>query len=119
MSTISDARLVLGLGQQFTADELQAAWKTAALKAHPDAGGTDQAMAELNAARDLLAPLATTRTVRRPAAEKEHLLVISTSGEVFGPEGFSVGRCGSVAAAEKFCKNAGWAYQLSRELQAA
>lgn len=110
---------MLGLGQQFTADELQQAWKAAASTAHPDAGGTNEEMAQLNAARDLLAPLATTRTVKRPAAGREHLLVINASGEVFGPEGFSVGRCGSVAAAEKFCRNAGWAYQLSRELQAA
>lgn len=43
---------VLGLRPGASSDLVQAAYKTAAKTLHPDAGGSDEAMAELNAARD-------------------------------------------------------------------
>ena len=45
-------RTVLGLGPRPTPDEVQTAYREKAKAAHPDAGGSTAAMAELNAARD-------------------------------------------------------------------
>lgn len=58
--TTAAPRRLLGLPARkaFTEEELQQGWRTAAKAAHPDAGGSDAAMARLNAARDLLQPLA-------------------------------------------------------------
>lgn len=43
---------VLGIKPGATADEIERAWKMKALEAHPDRGGSDSAMARVNAARD-------------------------------------------------------------------
>lgn len=43
---------ILGVGMQATRTEILAAWRDKARTAHPDAGGSDAAMARLNAARD-------------------------------------------------------------------
>lgn len=43
---------VLGLRPGATADEIDAMYRVKAKAAHPDAGGSDEAMAELNDARD-------------------------------------------------------------------
>ncbi|MFA7250480.1 MAG: DnaJ domain-containing protein [Dehalococcoidia bacterium] len=43
---------VLGVSQSASRDEIQAAYRAAAKTAHPDAGGSDAAMAALNRARD-------------------------------------------------------------------
>ena len=43
---------VLGVSAKATRAEIQAAWHKAARTSHPDTGGTDAAMARLNAARD-------------------------------------------------------------------
>ncbi|WP_447724560.1 J domain-containing protein [Sphingomonas koreensis] len=43
---------VLGLGEHATLDQIKAAYRSLAAKAHPDQGGSDAAMARLNAARD-------------------------------------------------------------------
>lgn len=43
---------VLGVSAKATRAEIQAAWHKAARTCHPDTGGTDAAMARLNAARD-------------------------------------------------------------------
>lgn len=43
---------VLGVPSTATRDEIQAAYRAAAKTAHPDAGGSDAAMAALNRARD-------------------------------------------------------------------
>lgn len=45
---------VLGLRPGATRDEVEAMWKVKARAAHPDAGGSNEAMAALNAARDRL-----------------------------------------------------------------
>lgn len=47
-----DWRGILGLGPRPTIDEVEAAYKRLARKRHPDAGGSERAMAELNAARE-------------------------------------------------------------------
>lgn len=43
---------VLGVGMQATRAEIEAAYRAKAREAHPDTGGSDSAMARLNAARD-------------------------------------------------------------------
>lgn len=43
---------VLGVGEIASADEIRSAYRRLASKAHPDTGGSDAAMARLNAARD-------------------------------------------------------------------
>lgn len=43
---------VLGLAERATAEEIKAAYRAKARAAHPDSGGSDAAMARLNAARD-------------------------------------------------------------------
>lgn len=45
-------RQVLGLGDKPTRDEITAAYREKAKRAHSDTGGTDAAMTELNIARD-------------------------------------------------------------------
>jgi hypothetical protein len=107
----ADARELLSLPLTFTADELQQAWREAARAAHPDAGGSDEAMAALNAARAALES-AVVMAVSGPA----HVLQISSDGTVVGPGGERLGRCGSVAGAVQFCERAGWEYALSKEL---
>ena len=47
-----DWRRVLGLGDQPTLAEVDAAYKRLARERHPDSGGSGHAMAELNAARE-------------------------------------------------------------------
>ncbi len=51
---IAQARGLLGVGETAGLDEIRAAHRRLAAGAHPDIGGTTAAMAELNAARDLL-----------------------------------------------------------------
>lgn len=48
------ARAALGVGATAGAEDIRAAYLKRAATAHPDRGGTDAAMQELNAARDLL-----------------------------------------------------------------
>jgi hypothetical protein len=43
---------VLGVGEHATPDEIKGAYRRLAPEAHPDRGGSDAAMARLNAARD-------------------------------------------------------------------
>lgn len=114
--TTTEALKLLELTRPFTQEQLQSAWRSAARDAHPDAGGSDEEMAQLNAARDLLEPMATAKKVGRAKTLK---LVISADGSVVGPDGVRHGSCGSVAAATSFCERAGWDFELSRELQAA
>lgn len=111
--TTAEALELLSLPLRYTAEELQQAWREAAKAAHPDAGGSDAAMAALNAARAVLERGA---AERRAAVTPGHVLQISPDGVVFGPEGNRVGACGSVKAAEAFCRRTGWEYALSREL---
>lgn len=53
---LADARRILGFppGSNPTADEIQRAWKTLAFKMHPDRGGDETRMVELNVAKDVL-----------------------------------------------------------------
>jgi hypothetical protein len=48
------ALTLLGLPRAFTRDELSAAYKKAIRRAHPDAGGSTEMAAAVNAARDLI-----------------------------------------------------------------
>lgn len=50
----SEAETILGLTGSYTADDVKAAWKKAAVHNHPDKGGTVQAMQKVNAAYDKL-----------------------------------------------------------------
>lgn len=52
--TAADARSLLGLGDEATPAEIQAAWRRLMARAHPDQGGTEGLAARLNAARDRL-----------------------------------------------------------------
>jgi hypothetical protein len=51
---IDEARRVLGLGEAATLHEIIAAYRERAKARHPDAGGSNEAMKSLNAARRLL-----------------------------------------------------------------
>ena len=50
----TDARAVLGVGRDATDIEIQAAWKRAMARVHPDQGGTQGLAARVNAARERL-----------------------------------------------------------------
>ncbi len=56
--TDADARAVLGVSEGATAAEINAAWKRAMARVHPDQGGTEGLAVRVNAARD--------RLLRRP-----------------------------------------------------
>lgn len=49
-----DARSILGVGDEATPEEIQAAYTRLMRRAHPDAGGSAGLAAQLNAARDRL-----------------------------------------------------------------
>jgi curved DNA-binding protein CbpA len=49
-----EARSILGLGPDATADDVRAAYTRLMRLAHPDKGGTSGLAAQLNAARDRL-----------------------------------------------------------------
>ena len=126
--TITAARKLLGLPARkaFTEEALQQGWRTAAKAAHPDAGGSDAAMARLNAARDLLQPLAQmlqpATAAAAPAGDDSIstiTLTISPDGHLFGPGDLLLGNCKTVAGAIAFCGQTGWAYSLGKELSAA
>jgi len=51
---LADALHLLGLQPGFNRDELNRAYKRAIRAAHPDAGGSDEAAAAVNGARDLI-----------------------------------------------------------------
>ena len=55
--TVQDAERLLGLGSGFTADELKAAYKRAAVQHHPDKGGDLSTMQRINAAYDKLSKM--------------------------------------------------------------
>ncbi|QYF85672.1 molecular chaperone DnaJ [Brevundimonas sp. PAMC22021] len=56
--TDADARALLGLGEDASVAEINAAWKRAMARVHPDQGGTQGLAVRVNAARD--------RLLRRP-----------------------------------------------------
>ena len=124
--TITKARKLLAIPPKgsFTDELLQSAWREAAKAAHPDAGGTNELIIQVNAARDLLQPMAVesmpetkARTTKKPEKTKsESVLTISPEGHLFGVADQYVGSCHSVAAAIAYCGAAGWSYQQSREL---
>lgn len=64
--TTAAARKLLGLPARkaFTEEDLQQAWRAAAKAAHPDAGGSDAAMAQINAARISCSPWPSSRPPR-------------------------------------------------------
>ncbi len=53
-TTERDARALLGVAADADAGAVHAAWRRALAQAHPDAGGSTQAVQRLTAARDLL-----------------------------------------------------------------
>lgn len=152
MSKLTDAkaRKVLGIPPKgdFNEEMLQSAWREAAKVAHPDAGGTDAAMAQINAARDLLETRVNVgpgktlhevadyienlarergidlnapdpRTTRKPKpAKPSTVLTISPEGHLFGKADRYIGNCRSVAAAIAYCGACGWSYQQTAELTA-
>ncbi len=52
----AEARSILGVSADATAQEINAAWRRLMARAHPDQGGTEGLAARLNAARDRLLP---------------------------------------------------------------
>ncbi|MNS63891.1 Dna-J like membrane chaperone protein [compost metagenome] len=52
--TEAEARAILGVSADATAQEVQAAWRRLMARAHPDQGGTEGLAARVNAARDRL-----------------------------------------------------------------
>lgn len=125
-TTLTDtaARKLLGLPARgtFTDQELTAAFSTRAKEFHPDAGGSDASMVQLNTARAVLEPLAVvadafTGPATTSLANGEPLeLVINPLGHLLGPDGLWLGDCGSVKRAEDYCAEAGWKYRISNEL---
>lgn len=124
--TKPQARKVLGIPPkgEFTLEMLQSAWREAAKAAHPDNGGTDEKIIKVNAARDLLQPMAVetlvepkATTKRKPkVAKSTAVLTISPEGHLFGESDQYIGNCRSVAAAIAYCAASGWSYRQSSEL---
>ena len=124
--TIAKARKLLGIPPKgsFTAELLQSAWRESAKAAHPDAGGTDEQIIQVNAARDLLQPLAVesapepkAKTTRKPKpAKSEAVLTISPDGHLFGERDQYLGNCRTVAAAIAYCAASGWSCRQTHEL---
>ena len=124
--TTAAARKLLGIPgpHPFTADELQIEWRAAAKTAHTDTSGSDAAMAKVDAARDLLEPLAVTGAVetttaapaRKQSSSPGSTLTITPEGALWGPKALLLGKLGSVAHAIAFCGKAGWDYTLGKEL---
>lgn len=52
--SVAEARSILGVGPDAGEAEIQAAWRRAAARVHPDQGGTQGLAARVNAARDRL-----------------------------------------------------------------
>lgn len=52
--TNSEAEKILGLGKSYTMDDLKSAYKKAAFKNHPDRGGSDEIMKQINLAHEKL-----------------------------------------------------------------
>ncbi|MNS96335.1 Dna-J like membrane chaperone protein [compost metagenome] len=50
----AEARAILGVSADATAQDIQAAWRRLMARAHPDQGGTEGLAARVNAARDRL-----------------------------------------------------------------
>jgi DnaJ family protein C protein 19 len=50
----AEARVILGVGENATAEEIRAAYRTKMARAHPDRGGSHAEAARLTAARDRL-----------------------------------------------------------------
>ena len=128
MSNLANAkaRRVLGIPPKgdFTEEMLQSAWREAAKAAHPDNGGTDELIIEVNAARDLLQSLAV-ETLPSPKAKAQPqpakssaVLTISPEGHLFGESDRYIGNCRSVAGAIAYCAASGWSYQQTAELTA-
>lgn len=54
--SLAEARSVLGVGPEATADDIKRAFNRLMMRAHPDLGGSEGLAARLNAARDRLTP---------------------------------------------------------------
>jgi len=67
MSGSAEHRAILGVGHDATAAEIRAAFRRAAKRAHPDAGGSSDAFRRVRAAADAL--LEELKTGRRPQAD--------------------------------------------------
>jgi DnaJ-domain-containing protein 1 len=52
--TAEQARMILGVGPDATREEIRAAYRRRISQAHPDKGGSAEAAAQVNAARDAL-----------------------------------------------------------------
>ena len=62
---LDEARALLGVGTDATADEVRAAHRRIITRVHPDAGGTPELARRTNLARDLLFAEARRRSVPR------------------------------------------------------
>ncbi len=51
---MTEARAILGVGADATADQIHAAWRRQMARTHPDQGGTQGLAARVNAAKDRL-----------------------------------------------------------------
>ena len=60
--TKNEARIILGVGSNPTADELKKAYRKMAMKHHPDKGGDEEEFKKLNSAYHLLTTGKTTTT---------------------------------------------------------
>jgi hypothetical protein len=53
---VTEARAILGVGADATAEQIHAAWRRQMARTHPDQGGTQGLAARVNAAKDRLLP---------------------------------------------------------------
>lgn len=65
MSTFSNALICFGLEQNLPVKELKAVYRRLAAKAHPDKGGSTEAMQQLNEAYEVLVRAASTQLIRQ------------------------------------------------------
>lgn len=121
--TPEEARNILKLPPRFADYQLTRAYRKAAAAAHPDVGGDAEEMKLINAAREVLLPLAVTcddisrgDTWQAPQGTSSVMLTITPEADLLGPDRLWLGQAATVQQMIRYCEACGWSYQLTREL---